>query len=487
MKIRPNSYLFVIAFLLMGVSVHAQEGATTQEDPAALSPEQQEAYQESAKELVSFYTYIMNLLGDPLTTASDKQTIINNSYAKAFRDGEVQVEDDLFENRSVATYKDVQAYLQDIDFFYRKAVFEVEVTGVEPLVNDEGQLGFKVSTVRKLDGITIKGDSVSNSQERFIELNLDQESRDLRIVSVYTLPINEREELYTWWNNLSYAWQEIFRRKMAIIADTISYEELKSIASTDRLDIRDNGFVNSLAPLQQLSDLRELNIARTQVSDLTPIRNLTKLEELVISSTPVTTLAPLRYTTGLRRLLADSTQLTTGRELAQFPKLERLSIGYTPLDTLADLTALSNLKDLRIAHIGAQDFGFLSALKKLEVLDASYTALDNLSPLSEAEELRILIIDSTAVASLDPLEGLTRVERIYGDNTGIDRQEAEDFMNNHEGTLVISGIRQIETWWNTLVEDWRNVFREATGLQGEPTREDLARMVNLTQLTLDPD
>ncbi|MFA0963729.1 leucine-rich repeat domain-containing protein [Roseivirga sp. BDSF3-8] len=481
MRIKALGYLFV--FFLVGMAYPAE----ARQDDKALSPEQQEAYQENARELVAFYEYMMNLLGDPLTATSDKQTIIANSYAKAFRDEEVQVEDDLAENRSVATYKDVQAYLQDIDFFFESATFDVEVTKVEPLVSDEGQLAFKVSAVRTLNAVTNKGDSVSNSRERFIELNLDPESSDLRIVSVYTSPLNKKEELYKWWNGLSYAWQEIFRRQANIISDTLGYDQLQEVAGLKRLDISDNGLIISLEPLQQLSELEDLNVARTQISDLTPIRNLTSLKQLTISGTPVSTLDPLRYTSGLERLIADSTNLKNASELTQFPKLQRLSVGYTPLDSLAPLQKLNQLTDLRLANVPAVAFDFLSQLNKLEVLDASYTELASLEPLSAAKNLRILIIDSTRVASLSPLDGLEKVERIYCDNTGISREDAETFMNSHEGTLVVSGIRQIENWWNMLVDDWRAVFREATGLQGEPTREDLAQMVNLTQLTISPE
>ena len=47
---------------------------------------------------------------------------------------------------------------------------------------------FKVSLSRNLQGITIDGDTVNNNQPRYIEVNLDQENRDLKIASIYTTP-----------------------------------------------------------------------------------------------------------------------------------------------------------------------------------------------------------------------------------------------------------------------------------------------------------
>ena len=68
---------------------------------------------------VRFLEFLLNTLGDAQSSARDKDVIIRESYLKIFRDGKVQIEDDLLADRKVVTNKDVQAYLKDIEFFIK--------------------------------------------------------------------------------------------------------------------------------------------------------------------------------------------------------------------------------------------------------------------------------------------------------------------------------------------------------------------------------
>src|SRR5690606_5680928 len=121
----------------------------------------------------------------------------------------VQIEDDLVENREVTTNKDVQAYLKDIDFFFKGASFELRVDEVREGVSPDGNLFFNLKLNRRLKGKSISGDSVNNSLVRYMEVNIDERNKDLRVVSIYTTKIAEKEELVNWWNTLSEEWKKI--------------------------------------------------------------------------------------------------------------------------------------------------------------------------------------------------------------------------------------------------------------------------------------
>jgi len=62
----------------------------------------------------------LTFLGDPTSIAKEKEIVINESYLKIFLNKSA-VWRILDENREVPLYKDVQAYLKDIGFFYRRA------------------------------------------------------------------------------------------------------------------------------------------------------------------------------------------------------------------------------------------------------------------------------------------------------------------------------------------------------------------------------
>ena len=61
------------------------------------------------RQVISFFEFTLNTLGDPRTPTSEKEIIINQSFLKFFKDPEVQVEDDLVENREMVTNKNIQS------------------------------------------------------------------------------------------------------------------------------------------------------------------------------------------------------------------------------------------------------------------------------------------------------------------------------------------------------------------------------------------
>jgi hypothetical protein len=109
------------AFLMLNLFVHAGFG---QEDIDS------DERREEARQLVSFYYFSLNVLGDPGAAVSEKETIIQQSYQKIFKSPEVQIEDDLDTARQVVLYKDVQAYLKDVEFFFKAIRFDYEIDSI---------------------------------------------------------------------------------------------------------------------------------------------------------------------------------------------------------------------------------------------------------------------------------------------------------------------------------------------------------------------
>ena len=141
----------------------------------------------SEKYSSSFLEFLLNTLGDAQSSARDKDVIIRESYLKIFRDGKVQIEDDLLADRKVVTNKDVQAYLKDIEFFYKSVAFKFKIREIKPTQKENGEIFFLVSLDRSLTAIGITGEKVTTTQLRFIEVNVDEKSQDLKIASIYRI------------------------------------------------------------------------------------------------------------------------------------------------------------------------------------------------------------------------------------------------------------------------------------------------------------
>ena len=479
--------------------------AQSQPPARELNPQQIEEYKEQAGQLVSFLASMMNVLGDGSATTQQKETIINQSYLKAFRDEDVQIEDDLDEDRSVVTNKNVQAYLKDIDFFFRNARFELMVNNIDYYVAEGGRVFFRVTVNRNLQGVTVGGDTVNANQIRYVEINLNKLEKDLKIASVYTTKLSEREELANWWTEVPDAWRTYLKEQVgADPYDSANYRMLREIVRLTRIDISDNNNLWDLTPLGKLVDLKYLNVSGTRVTNLVPLRNLTKLEVLNCSRTNVIDLDPLKYATSMRELICEETKISDLSTLTNFPKLEKLFCSGSPVRRLEPITGL---KDLRCANTPVTDLSPLAKVKTLVSLDCSQTSVSSLQPLAEATKLallnieatavkelsplqgatglQVLICNSTPIGSLDALSGLVSLEKVYCDNTTITKAEANRFMASNSSTLVIFESGQLQTWWEGLNPEWKEVFTSYIKVgEGALTKETLAQVANLTEIDI---
>lgn len=461
---------FIIFFFILGFSLHG----VSQEDE--YSPEQIKSYKADVQNLVDFLEYSFNMLGNPQTTARDKDVIINESYAKIFMNEDVQVEDDLDDERETLINKDVQAYLKDIDFFFREAVFSLNVSSIDHAFNSSNELYFIVTLTRTLNAKTVTGDSISSNKERFIEVNYDEVAQDLRIASIYTTRIDERDELFAWWNTMPRAWRELIGGEAPIkdtiklsdvvyiddtmavaayigmkeeiydtvlvygddslhvterdtveslILDTLllrknmSYRMLQRLAGEKEIDISENLNITDLEPLSQMGEIQKLNISGTLVDDLSPLRNLIKLEFLNCSGTAVTSLAPLQYSVSLKELDISTTLIGDVALMGNLRNLEALNISNTPTDSLHMLAGMKSLLDLRLNHTYISDLSPLSNLQELRILQLSYTYVKDLSPVYELKKIERLHISSTPVSSLQALEQMEMLQTIYLDSTNV--------------------------------------------------------------------
>ena len=461
--------------------------------------------QDKVKNMVHFLEYMLNTLGSEKTSARDKEVLVTESYKKIFRDDHVQVEDDLDAKREVITNKDVPAYLKDVDFFFKDVRFEFTIEGIEVGERSNANTFYKVSLLRNLQGTTVGGETINNTMKRFMEINYDPEAQDLKIVSIYTHEFDERAALTYWWGQLSYEWQSIFKTTLNL-TDSVSLEGLKRITGIVALDLSGNTFIQDIAPLSQLHGLQSLNLARTRVADLGPIRNLTGLTELDISHTMTMDLSPLRYARALsslslaytpvkdltvvenmpalKALDLRGTQLSSYQPLGKCMALQRLDLGASGIPTLQPLNSLTALERLDISHTAVVNVGPLAGLANISVLVLDSNRVADLHPLKGLQNLEELYLNHTLVSDLSPLGDLQKLKRIYCDHTAIDRAAAEAFMTASPEVLVIYDSEDMRTWWEALPATWKKVFQKALGMDGNSTKEGLAKIAKLDSVNL---
>ena len=453
--------------ILFWVLLFSGSTLAVQENIVKLNPKEVEAYKTQCHQMIEYLQGTLNFLGNPANPPAEKEIIINNSYRKIFKNDKVQIEGDLDAYRAVPINKDVQAYLKDVVFFFKKVTFTFHINSIAPLLTPRGQIYFKVTLNRNLKGITVEGDSVENNRLRYIEINLNAEENSLKIASIYTDKPNEDVEVQYWWNHLSPAWKDYFGksirvydslplnkiiffndsslvveiRKIISVTDTLSPDSadvqpvedsllvvndsvqiiqdtmvlknpglmlqlIRYLRNSREIDISGNLEINNLAPLSEMDNLRSLNCSHTLIDDLTPLRSLSKLQTLDITGCPVETLEPLLYVSALQEIDAAYTELRNVEVVENLKNLETLNLAHTGVDSLPNLKNLQNLRTLELDATPLQSVDSLTSLTRLTNLNIAKSAVKDFVPLAKLTALQSLNLDSTTITDLRPLSAL---------------------------------------------------------------------------------
>ena len=536
--------IVALAFMLCCILING----TAQNKNNALTKEELANYESEIHKMVHYLQETLNFIGDPSQTSQEKEIIFTQSYAKIFQDDKVQIEDDLDIQRSTTLSKDVQAYLKDIDFFFQYAQFTFDVQSIANLNKPDGTPYFKVTMNRQLVAKSVTNDSINEVKKRYIEINLDKKNNDLKIASIYTTRINERQTLRYWWNSMPSAWKDYFGKNL-LVNDSIPlkavmqidenefiysypvltdiegetivtdwketvvktgldtlYQQLKTLSQLTTVDVADVKTITTLEPLNELSNLVCLNISGTNINDLSPLRNANKLKVLKASNTRISDLTPLKYDLMMQELDIANTDVEDLSVLGILVNIERLNISNTritklkPIESCAQLThlladgskisqiqslsKLENIVALDISNTIVRDLSPVSSLKSLQSLKISKTPISNLEALRDMENLKELFCSNTTIRDLSPLKSHRRLSKIYCDNTRIDVNQASEFSKENPFTLVIYDTKALEQWWDNLPIYWKAVFSKQLNLSSEPSTEELHKVINMTDLDL---
>lgn len=502
-----------------------------------------ESYQNQASQLIKFLEYTLNTVGSSKSTQKEKETIINESFLKLFVNENVQVEDDLDEFRTVPTNKHIQAYLKDIDFFFREVKFKFTIEDVSYQISENNYLFFKFQLNRNMNAKLFNGDTINSDKIRFIEINFDDTDQDLKIASIYTTKLNEKEELQNWWNTMPQIWKDFLGKEILIndsiqlskiilykdsffvhkkdvtnitnidtflvfndeqdtlfinerdsvkkiFYDTIAfdsnsiYQYLKEFVAIQELSIPDSLGIDDIDPLSKFTKLRKLSIAGSPVKNLIPLRNLTKLNTLDCQGTQITTLHPLSYSVNLKYLDFSNTLVWDLSPVAKFSSLERLYFNNTPIEELYPLAGLKNLQDLRLANSNVRKLDSIKSLNNLEILNISSTNVSSINALAGMQNLRILTMNNTLIKDLTPLEKTPKIATIYCDNTNIKFEEAQRFIQKKPQCKVIFESKELSNWWEDLDNVWKQIFRKYETLNEIPTTEQLHELPKIKILDI---
>ncbi len=468
-------HLKILLFSVVLISGTLNLQAQNKAEESALSPETLKQYEKQISQLAGYLQGTFNFLGDPTQAPNEKEIIVNDSYTKIFIDSQVQIEDDLDQNRDVPIYKNVQAYLKDIIFFFKSVKFKFIVTNTQHFVNENNEHYFLVTFNRILDGITVNNDTVNWEQVRYMEVNLNLAQSGLKIASIYTNKLNEKEDEINWWNSLTPEWRNIFGQNITITDsihlsdiiwfqdsvivvadeyanfvndstedysieipeekktnsnmvlgyDTIKFDtkkifaKINGILNQTEIDVSENNEIRTLKPLSKLTRLQGINCSNTLITDVTPLRNLNELTTLNCSQTPVSDISPLQYSTRITNLNCSYTLVRDMDIISNFIHLEKLWFAGNRVTDLSFVEDFANLKTLDCSDSKVYDLEPLTELTSIEELNVSGSLVRDLTPLGNLTNLERLNCSNTPVDSIEPIANLTKLEILHISSTEV--------------------------------------------------------------------
>lgn len=169
--------------------------------------------------------------------------------------------------------------------------------------------------------------------------------------------------------------------------------------------------ITEVPALHHLKSLRILDLSYSHIRDLAPLRDMeVELSALFLTGTKISDIAPLADMTSLRNLTLSQTAVPDISSLAGLTGLMALGIaGLSAQIDVSVLRHLTNLTGLVLMYtpISNADASVLRELKQLVYLFMKSTGITTMVPLSNLTRLTELDISHNAITSIAPLAKLT--------------------------------------------------------------------------------
>ncbi len=181
-----------------------------------------------------------------------------------------------------------------------------------------------------------------------------------------------------------------------------------------------NTSITDIAVIEQLINLKTLNLESTQVINLDPLRDLKYLEGLTLNSSMVSVIAPLESLNNLTKLNLSFTQVSNFEPIGHLKKLALLSLNRTHIRSLTPLTGLSELDTLYLSHTPISDLKPIKDLNKLSILSLNGSKVKNLDPLKDLTNLTSLNLSNLDIQTLEPIMNLSMLSNLSLTGSHID-------------------------------------------------------------------
>ncbi|MDE7289123.1 MAG: hypothetical protein K2N71_06445 [Oscillospiraceae bacterium] len=204
--------------------------------------------------------------------------------------------------------------------------------------------------------------------------------------------------------------------------------------------------VSDLSFLTELPNLKKLQIIPfCHIDDYSALGNISALEELTLEYPGIGDVSQLDglKNTNLKNLWLSHSSISDISFISSLKNLEILHISYTDVEDISPLSSLTNLKNLYF-YGNVKDISPIAGLTGLERLHFDYynsDCIDTLSKLPSLKRLGVNVMEDDDISSLGSLSGIEYLEIQYGFDL------KKDDMDSLEKALPNCDIHYIYNKW----------------------------------------
>ena len=192
------------------------------------------------------------------------------------------------------------------------------------------------------------------------------------------------------------------------IADLAPLVALKKL---DRLNFDDNRIRQLPDGISHFS-VTHLSLVRNMIRDISVINVFQRLEVLNLASNRVNDISALQQNRALQVLNLNQNQVADISPLGSLMKLRELDLGNNRISDLAALESLQQLEHLYLGNNHVSDLSPLAGLSELREIDLANNQVTSIQPLVDLENIWRLSLDHNPIESIEPLLEYSELESI---------------------------------------------------------------------------
>ena len=258
---------------------------------------------------------------------------------------------------------------------------------------------------------------------------------------------------------------------------------LTNLYSLEELNLKNNKIDSEeLFSLWHLKKLKKLNLCNNNITSIGELNGLVELRELYLTGNTMYSISGIEYLVNLESLTID--RFANGKDyLKNLKNFKSLEVGYThegDIDAIADLT---NLEELNLRCAGLSDISPLKSLENLKKLDIAYNpSMQDITVLKSLKNLESLDLTGNKIEDLlSSINGLTKLKVLKLEGTGI--KDVSSLKNLSKLEEVNLSFNKIENFCTLL--DWTNLKNLELKGSGIEDISFVASMINLEKLDLE--